>query len=303
MVENVEKFKGIFVSLYACYDDAGNVSLEKTKKLVKWYVEKGVDGLYLTGSGGEGMLMTAEERIQIIRAAVEAAEGRITLIAHVGAPSTEESCALAKAAVAAGVDAVSAVPTIYYPLPDECIEAHWDAIIDAARIPFFIYNIPATTGYSISTSLFEKMIRKPYVAGMKTTAPNCTLISRMKRLGGGNTVIFNGEDSQLLAGLTMGAAGGIGGSYGAMPELYVKLYRAYCAGDMEKALLWQNRADMASMHGRVTWSPGIASMKAILNARGLDVGGVRAPFKRVPEDTPQIREAAEMIEAWLAEED
>ena len=70
---------------------------------------------------------------------------------------------------------------------------------------------------------------------------------------------------------------------------------------MEKALLWQNRADTALMHGRVNWSPGVASMKAILNARGMDCGGVRAPFRYVPADTPIIREAAEMIEAWVKE--
>ena len=148
-------------------------------------------------------------------------------------------------------------------------------------------------------SLFEKMIKKPYVAGIKTTSPKSSLISRMKRIGGENTLIFNGEDAQLLAGLTMGATGGIGGTYGAMPELYVKLYRAFCEGNMEEALLWQNRADVALMHGRVGWSTGVACMKAILNARGMDCGGVRAPFKYVPKDTPVVREAAEMIESWL----
>ena len=186
-------------------------------------------------------------------------------------------------------------------LRSDYIEEYWDAMIEAAKIPFFIYNIPSTTGYNISMSLFEKMIGKPYVAGIKTTSPNSALISRMKRSGGEKTLIFNGEDAQLLAGLSMGATGGIGGTYGAMPELYVNIYRAFCEGDMEKALLWQNRADTALMHGRVSWSPGVASMKAILNARGMDCGGVRAPFKFVPADTPVIREAADMIESWLKE--
>ncbi|MBE6978806.1 MAG: dihydrodipicolinate synthase family protein [Ruminococcaceae bacterium] len=301
MIENIEKFKGVFVAFYACYDDDGNVSEGKIKKLANWYVEKGVNGLYLTGSSGEGMMLTKEERMQTVSAVMEAVGGKTTVIAHVGAPSTKESCELAAQAVAAGVDAISSVPNIYYPLPENCIEAYWDAMIDAARIPFFIYNIPSTTGYNISMSLFEKMIKKPYVAGIKTTSPNSSLISRMKRAGGENTLIFNGEDAQLLAGLSMGATGGIGGTYGAMPELYVNIYRAFCEGDMEKALLWQNRADTALMHGRVSWSPGVASMKAILNARGMDCGGVRAPFKYVPADEPVIREAADMIEGWLKE--
>ena len=299
MIENIEKFKGVFVALYACYEEDGSISIGKTKNLAKWYVEKGVNGLYLTGSSGEAMMMTVQERITVINAVMEAVGGKTTVIAHVGAPSTQESCQLAAAAKAAGVDAISSVPNIYYPLPEACIEEYWDAMIEAAKLPFFIYNVPATTGYNISMSLFEKMIKKPYVAGIKTTSPNSALINRMKRAGGENTLIFNGEDAQLLAGLTMGATGGIGGTYGAMPELYVNLYRAYCQGNMEEALLWQTRADIAQSHGRVGWSTGVACMKAILDARGIDCGGVRAPFKRVPADTPAVREAAEMIESWL----
>jgi N-acetylneuraminate lyase len=299
MIENIEKFKGVFVALYACYDGEGNISVEKTQTLAKWYVEKGVNGLYLTGSSGEAMMLSAEERITVIKAVMEAVGGKTTIIAHVGAPSTRESCLLAAAARDAGVDAISSVPNIYYPLPESCIEEYWDAMIETAKLPFFIYNVPSTTGYNISMSLFEKMIKKPYVAGIKTTSPNSTLINRMKRAGGENTLIFNGEDAQLLAGLSMGATGGIGGTYGAMPELYVNLYRAFCQGNMEEALLWQTRADIALSHGRVGWSTGVACMKAILNARGMDCGGVRAPFKYVPADTPVVREAAEMIESWL----
>ena len=299
MIENISKFKGIFVALYACYDDQGNISIEKTKNLAQWYVDKGVNGLYLTGSSGEAMMHSGEERMKTIQAVAEAVGGKTTIIAHVAAPSTKESCRLAAAAADAGVDAISAVPNIYYPLPEDCIEAYWDAMIDAAKIPFFIYNVPSTTGYNISMNLFERMIQKPYVAGIKTTSPNATLISRMKRAGGENTLIFNGEDAQLLAGLTMGATGGIGGTYGAMPELYVNLYRAFCEGNMEQALLWQNRADIALSHGRVGWSTGVACMKAILHARGIDCGGVRAPFRQVPADTPVVREAAEMIESWI----
>ena len=299
MIDNIEKFKGVFVAFYACYDDKGNICKEKIQNLARWYVEKGVNGLYLTGSSGEAMMHSAEERIQTVKAVMDVVGGKTTIIAHVATPSTAESCRIAKSVADLGVDAISSVPNIYYPLPESCIEEYWDAMIECAKLPFFIYNIPSTTGYNISMSLFEKMIKKPYVAGIKTTSPNSALISRMKRAGGENTLIFNGDDAQLLAGLSMGATGGIGGTYGAMPELYVNLYRAFREGNMEEALLWQDRADTALSHGRVGWSTGVACMKAILNARGIDCGGVRPPFKYVPADTPVIREAAEMIEGWL----
>ncbi|HHT15555.1 MAG: dihydrodipicolinate synthase family protein [Christensenellales bacterium] len=301
MIQGISKFKGIFVAFYACYDTEGNVDEKKIAKLANWYLDKGVNGLYLTGSSGEGMLLSEQERMRTVDAAMDAVGGKITVIAHVGAKNTQEACRLAAQAAKAGVDAVSSVPNIYYPLPEICIEEYWDALIDAARLPFIIYNIPSTTGYNLSLNLFEKMIRKPYVAGIKTTSPDSSLILKMKAIGGDNTVIFHGEDAQLLAGLSMGATGGIGGTYGAMPELYLNIYRAFTEGDMEKAYLWQQRATKALTHGRVSWTPGVASMKAILAARGMDPGGVRAPFKTVSANEAVVREAAEMIEEWIRE--
>lgn len=204
---------------------------------------------------------------------------------------------------AVGADAISSVPNIYYALPEACIEAYWDALIEAAQIPFLIYNIPATTGYHLSMSLFERMIQKPWVAGIKTTSPNCALIQQMRRIGGEDVVIFNGEDAQLLAGLVMGASGGIGGTYGAMPELYVRLYRPIAGEIWPGPGCGRIGAALAMSSGRVSGSPGIASMKAILNARGKDCGGVRAPFRTVSPDAPEIRAAADRIESWLREEE
>ena len=196
MIQGISKFKGIFVAFYACYDTEGNVDEKKIAKLANWYLDKGVNGLYLTGSSGEGMLLSEQERMRTVDAAMDAVGGKITVIAHVGAKNTQEACRLAAQAAKAGVDAVSSVPNIYYPLPEICIEEYWDALIDAARLPFIIYNIPSTTGYNLSLNLFEKMIRKPYVAGIKTTSPDSSLILKMKAIGGDNTVIFHGEDAQ-----------------------------------------------------------------------------------------------------------
>ena len=301
MVGHTEKFHGIFIAFYAFYDDRGEISPERIGRAARWYVEKGVNGLYLTGSSGEGMIQSEQERKLVVESVMKAVGGKTTVIAQVGAPSTKESVSLAAHAAACGVDGISSVPNIYYRVPEACIEAYWDAMITAARIPFFIYNIPDTTGYNVSMQLFKRMMEKDYVAGFKTTSESCSLINAMRQAGGPDTVIFNGEDAQLLAGLSMGATGGIGGTYGCMPELYVKLYEAFQRGDLKDALLWQSRAVHAFMHGRVPYSGGIASMKAILEARGFETGGSRAPFLTVPKDTPVIREAADMIEGWIRE--
>lgn len=302
MIGQTDKFHGIFVAFYAFYDDKGDISPERIRRAAKWYVDKGVNGLYLTGSSGEGMIQSELERRLVVESVMDAVGGKTTIIVQVGAPTTRESVSLAAHAASCGADGISSVPNIYYRVPEACIEAYWDAMIQAAKIPFFIYNIPDSTGYNISMQLFGRMMAKDYVAGIKTTSESCSFINAMRQAGGPGTVIFNGEDAQLLAGLSMGATGGIGGTYGCMPEIYVKLYQAYQRGDMKAALLWQSRAVTAFMHGRVAYSAGIASMKAILTARGMETGGSRAPFITVPSDTSVIREAADMIEDWIKEE-
>lgn len=300
MIDNIEKFYGVTAAFYSFYDDNGNISVERTKNAARWLVKKGIDGLYLTGSSGEGMLQSVEERQLIYKTVMEEVGGEVSVIAHVAANNTADSVKLAKYAADCGVDGISAVPGIYYNLPDKCVEEYWDAMIQAAKKPFFIYNIPKNTG-NVSLSLFDRMIHKDYVAGIKTTSVDPTMLLSLREISDNKAVIFYGEDGQLLAGLCMGATGGIGGTYAAMPELYVKLYQAFKKGDLKEALLWQERARKAFMHGRVSWTSGIAGMKAIMEARGVPIGGVRSPFLKVDKNEKVVREVAEMIEGWLAE--
>ena len=301
MIQNTDRFAGIFVAFYACYDGAGEIHTGRAQALARWTVERNVKGLYLTGSSGEGMMHSVDERMKTVDAVMHAVGDRTTVIVHVGAASQRDAILLAKHAADACAHGVSSVPTIYYPLPEPLIEDYWDAIIDAARLPFFIYNIPATTGYQLSLSLFETMIRKPYVAGVKTTSESCTLIDSMRRAAGSDAVIFNGVDEQLLAGLIMGATGGIGGTYGCMPEMYVRLWQNWKAGRIAEAQRWQERVNIVKESARQPGVTGIAVMKAILEARGMPTGGVRAPMRSVSPDLPAVREAAAKIEHWAAE--
>ena len=127
---SLEKFKGVFVAFYSAYDEEGNVSPERAKKLAQYYIDKGVKGLYVGGSSGEGVLQSEEERKVILEAVMEVAKGKTTIIAHVGANSTVESVRLAKHASDLGVDAVSSIPCVYYGFSPEAVKKHWLAMIE-----------------------------------------------------------------------------------------------------------------------------------------------------------------------------
>ena len=148
-----EDFKGVFIAFYTCFNEEGNISVDAIKKLARFYANKGVKGLYVGGSSGEGFLLTVDERKKLLEAVIDEVGKELTIIVHVGAAATRDSVELAKHAEEKGAHALSAVPNVYYGLPERSIELHWKNIINSTNLPFIIYNIPQTTGYSLSNNL------------------------------------------------------------------------------------------------------------------------------------------------------
>ena len=142
----IDKYRGVFPAFYACYDDSGRISPDRTRAMARFLIGKGVDGLYVCGSSGECIYQTKEERMLALESVMEEAKGKVTVIAHVAATSTGESVELAQHAAFCGVDALAAIPPIYFKLPEYSIEQYWKAMIDATDLDFSIYNIPGTTG-------------------------------------------------------------------------------------------------------------------------------------------------------------
>lgn len=297
---NLEKFKGIFVALNAIYDENDNVDLETTKKLVEIYKSKGVSGVYVCGSTGEGFLLSMEERMNIAEAVKEAAGDDFTVIIHVGCASTKESTKLAIHAEKIGADAISAVPSVYYRLPAASVEKHWNGIIDATDLPFIIYNIPQLTGFNLPYDLFERMAKNPKVIGIKNSEEPVYGMERFRTIAGDDFIIFNGSDEQFLGGRLMGANAGIGGTYGTMPELFVKLNELVESGRIDEAKALQFKINeiifdllsCASLYG---------AAKQVISLRfGVNAGQPRSPFLPVECDD-KIKAIAEKIEVLVKE--
>lgn len=297
---DLNKFKGVFVALYSAYDDAGEVCTERVKALAKYYVGRGVKGLYVGGSSGEGILQTAEERKKVVEAVKEAVGNELTIIVHVGANSTKESVELAKHAEQVGVDAISSVPAIYYNLSEKAVERHWQEMIDSTSLPFIIYNIPQTTNFNLSQSLLKKMAEQDKVIGVKMSGESTYELQQFKVNAGKEFLVFNGPDEQYLAGRIMGADGGIGGTYGVMPELYVKLDQYFQEGNIEKAQELQNHIN--SIITRLLSYPSLyAATKGILSIRGIETGHPRLPLLPLEEQHwDELKELNNEIEDLIA---
>ena len=277
MKKELEKFKGIFIAFYTAYDENGNVSTERTKNFVNYLYDKGVRGLYITGSSGECVYLTAEERKVVMKAVMEEAKGKMTVIAHVAAASTRDSVELARYAKEVGCDAISAIPPIYYALSEDAIVDYWTEIAEAAELPMFLYNIPSSTGFNISKKMFARMLKNKWVMGMKNTSLPVMDIQQFKEIGGEDCIIFNGPDEQLAAGRLMGADAGIGGTYGVMPELFLKIEEFVCAGDFFNASQLQREVTSLIIE-LLSLGSMLAVNKEILRIRGLDLGEARKPL-------------------------
>lgn len=300
-MSRIDKFKGIFPAFYACYDDNGDVSPERVRAFTEFLINKGVQGLYVCGSSGECIYMTKEERMTILENVMAVAKGRVTVIAHVAAMSTRESVELAKHAQQCGADALAAVPPFYFTLPEHAIEAYWTAMVDATDLPFIIYNIPGTTHYALSMNLFNKMRAKDKVIGVKNSSMPTQDIQRFKAAGGEDFVVFNGPDEQFISGRIIGADGGIGGTYGVMPELFLAANAALEKGDIKTARDIQFAINDV-IYTMVSCKGNLYSVeKEILRMQGIDIGQARLPLAPfTEEDLPIIQKSYELIEAAKA---
>lgn len=294
-----EKYRGIIPAFYACYDDNGEISGERTEALTAHLIKKGVKGLYVGGSSGECIYQSVADRKKILEHVMKAAKGKLTVIAHVACNNTADSMELAAHAESLGVDAIAAIPPIYFHLPEYAIAQYWNDISCAApNTDFVIYNIPQLAGVALTMPLFREMKKNPRVAAVKNSSMPVQDIQMFKMEGGEDFIVFNGPDEQLVSGLAMGADGGIGGTYAVMPELYLKIMELVKEGRLKEAQNIQYEADaiiyaMCRCHGNL-----YAVMKEILRIReGLDIGGVRKPMPElIPEDMEQVGKCAVMID-------
>lgn len=297
------KYKGIFPAFYACYDNDGNISTQATKDFVEYLIGKGVAGLYVGGSSGECIYLSVEERKQTLEAVMEVAKGRIAIIAHVACNNTKDSQELARHAESLGVDAIAAIPPIYFRLPERAIAKYWNDISAAApNTDFVIYNIPQLAGVALTLSLFDEMLKNPRVIGVKNSSMPIQDIQMFKRQAAINNkevVVFNGPDEQFVGGRIIGADGGIGGTYGVMPELFVKLNSLIESGDFENAGKLQDDIDeviytMCSANGNM-YAVAKAALKKL---SGIDLGGVREPLLNLADgDESVVEKTVSLVEA------
>ena len=296
-MKDFSKYAGIIPAFYACYDENGDISPKAVRALTEYYIEKGVKGLYVGGSSGECIYQSVAERKLLLENVMAVAKGKLTIIAHVACNNTKDSMDLAAHAESVGVDAIAAIPPIYFHLPDRAIAKYWNDISSAApNTDFIIYNIPQLAGVALNPGLLATMLENKRCIGVKNSSMP---IEDIEKWIHGGAITFNGPDEQLLSGIVAGATGGIGGTYGAMPEVYLKIFELATKGE-NLALARELQQDANQIIYKMCSGTGnmYAMIKEILRlSGGPDIGGVRAPLLNLTEADKEIaKQCVAMIE-------
>ena len=226
---------GVITALVTPFDEGGEVNIEALRGLIDFQVRGGVHGLFLCGTAGSGVIMRPDQRESVFRAAVKHARGRVRILAHVGAASTEEAVHLAEAAEACGVDALGAVPPFFLTPDAESIIGHFKAIAGAVTAPVYVYNIPRNAVNNVTPDMMLKLSEVDNIVGVKDSSRDFVQLLEYLRVLPDDFTVICGTDSYIYPAAVMGCKGCITGYANAFPDVYARFWRAISGGDHKEA--------------------------------------------------------------------
>lgn len=281
------KIQGIIPALITPFGSDGEFNAKVFREVIQFHLSTGVDGFYVTGGTGEGLLLDPEERRTILEVAIDEVAGQVPVIAHVGAVATHTAADLAAHAASVGATAIAAIPPIYVNADLEGIKEHYRRIAQAANgVPTWLYYVPHATGVTLTSKTFAELMDIDNVRGVKYTSYNFYEMRNIIELAKDRDfTVISGPDEMCLPALTMGATGAIGTTYNVMPGQFLKLFRAWQNKDIEAAQQLQYQANQV-INALLT-VPTLAAVKSVLKRMGFDCGVPRSPLRGLTAEEEQ----------------
>jgi len=286
---------GVIVASIIPFTNNGKINENALREHIDFLVANGINGLYMCGTYGQGPLMSIEQRNEVTRIAVEAANGRVPVVAHVGASTTRFAVELCKYATEVKADAVAAVAPWYYRHDDKAIISYYEAIASATNLPLFVYNNPARTGINIAPKLLARLAEIDNLLGIKDSSENLVQFCNNKLLvekKGFRHII--GSDDQMLAGLLMGAHGAVVALGNVFPQFHVGIYKALKENNIEEAKKLQFK--VIKIREVLRRGPYISAYHEAIKLLGREGGFTLKPLREVTsEERKTIRKGLESL--------
>jgi len=295
----MEHINGFIAAPFTPMDKSGNLNPEIIQAYARFYERNYVDGAFICGTSGEGLLLTINERKLVAEKWKSGTSETFKNIVHIGGLAIEESKQLARHASEIGAWGTAAMAPVFFK------PKHIDQLVDYCAalaeetpgLPFYFYHIPAFTGVTLSMVEFLKAAesRIPNLAGIKYTDENLYEFNQCMQVAGGKFDMLHGQDETLICGLALGAKGGVGGTYNHIMGIYLKLKKAFDKGDLSEARKYQN-ISQEFINILIKYGGNVNAGKRMMKFLGLDCGPNRIPVRNLTrnEELTMKRELQDM---------
>lgn len=278
-------FHGIYTALITPFKN-GKVDARAFQALVEWQIKEGVHGLVPCGTTGESPTLSHEEHRRVIDLCIEAAAGKVPVMAGSGSNSTQEAIATTRYAKKAGAAGVLLVAPYYNKPTQEGLYQHFRAIHDAVSIPMVIYNIPARSVVNITDETLARLSKLPNIVGLKDATGDLARPTTLRMMLRREWALLSGEDMTAVAFNASGGVGCISVTSNLMPKACADVQNACLAGDYPRALALHDR--LAPLHAALFCETNPGPVKFAASLMGLCQADVRLPLVQ-PSEANQKR--------------
>jgi 4-hydroxy-tetrahydrodipicolinate synthase len=228
-------WSGVFPAATTQFKADLSIDIDASQQVLDALVRDGVHGLVVLGTCGENNSLEAEEKRQVLQAAVEVVAGRVPIVVGVSELTTPRAAAFAKDAQSIGADALMVLPAMVYVPTEAELEAHFRTVAQASALPIMLYNNPPAYRAEITLDVLARLADEPTIVAVKESAPDTRRFTDLARAFGDRFILMAGLDDVALEGLLMGARGWVSGLTSAFPQESVALVAAVDRGDLEEA--------------------------------------------------------------------
>lgn len=276
------QFRGSFVATITPFAD-GRVDEDAYQSFIKWQIDQGTDGLVPCGTTGESPTLSHAEHMRVTELCIEAAKGRVPVVAGAGSNSTEEALLLARHAEQVGANGILVVTPYYNKPTQEGLYQHFKAVAEAVSIPVLIYNIPGRSVVDMTVETMARLAKLDNIVGVKDASNDPVRPLAVRRAIGTDFCQLSGEDASAHGFMASGGHGVISVTTNVAPKLCAEFHDAWAEGDCAKALAIHERLMPLHTALFVETSPG--PVKYAAERLGLCRGGMRLPMVEVDAAT------------------
>jgi 4-hydroxy-tetrahydrodipicolinate synthase len=278
--------RGSLTALVTPFDKDGRFDEKAFRAFVDWQIAEGTKGLVPVGTTGESPTLSHDEHRHVVKTCIDAAKGRVPVVAGAGSNNTEEAVGLVKFAEEAGADAVLVVTPYYNKPTQRGLYAHYAAVAKATTLPVIIYNIPPRSVVDMTPETMGRLAHDfKNIAGVKDATGKVERVSEQRMTCGKDFIQLSGEDASALGFNAHGGVGCISVTSNVAPRLCAEFQAATLDNDKEKSLELQDR--LMPLHKAIFVEPGLAGAKYALSRLGRVENVVRLPLTTIEESTAE----------------